>query len=56
MQGGRLVAQEVNMGGEANAAFYAATPPLDAKKLISRTSPRDPNGRPTDEALIRGRH
>ena len=31
---GRYVAQEVNVGGEAEAAFYAATPPLEAKRLL----------------------
>ena len=31
---GRYVAQEVNKGGEADAAFYAATPPLEAKRVL----------------------
>ena len=31
---GRYVAQEINRGGEADAAFYAATPPLEAKRLL----------------------
>ena len=31
---GRYVAQETNAGGEADAAFYAATPPLEAKRVL----------------------
>ena len=31
---GRYVAQEINHGGEADAAFYAATPPLEAKRKL----------------------
>ena len=31
---GRYVAQEVNKGGEADAAFYAATPPLESKRML----------------------
>lgn len=31
---GRYVGQEVNAGGEADAACYAATPPLDAKRTL----------------------
>ena len=33
----RYVAQEVNYGGEADAAFYAATPPLEAKRVLFST-------------------
>ena len=31
---GRYVAQEINVGGGADASFYAATPPLEAKRLL----------------------
>ena len=31
---GRYVAQEVNHGGEADAAFCAATPPLESKRIL----------------------
>ena len=31
---GRFVAQECNPGGEAGASFYAATPPLEAKRVL----------------------
>ena len=31
---GRYVAQEVNAGGQSEASFYAATPPLEAKRIL----------------------
>ena len=31
---GRYVAQEVNLGGEVNEAFDAATPPLECKRAL----------------------
>ena len=45
---GRYVAQEVNVNGDADAAFYAATPPLEAKRvLFSRwVSERERGGKP----------
>ena len=45
---GRYVAQEINRGGEADAAFYAATPPLEAKRLLFSmwSRERERNGHP----------
>ena len=44
---GRYVAQEVNTSGDADPSFYAATPPLEAKRvLMSRwASERKRHGR-----------
>ena len=45
---GRSVAQEVNTTGDADPFFYAATPPLEAKRvLMSRwASERKRQGKP----------
>ena len=38
---GRYVGQEINRGGEADAAFYAATPPLEAKRMLFSLWPHE---------------
>ena len=43
----RLVAQEVNTSGDADPNFYAATPPLEAKRILMSgwASERKRNGK-----------